>query len=405
MNHSQPNITIIGTTLGRRPGRAFGIKPADRNLHVYALGQTGTGKSTLLLNLIRQDIECERGFCLIDPHGDLAAAVSDMLGPDHLYWNAADPACPYGYNPLTPVGDGYRALVASGIIGTFKKQWVDAWGARMEHLLRYALLALLEHPGASMADIVPLFLDTEFRNEVIDTITDEQVREFWTEEYGALRYKNASDGVVSIANKLGAFLAHPIVRKAVCEPEVPLRFRSIMDEGRVLIVNLAKGRLGGDIANILGGMIASNIAHAAYTRQELPAPMREPFFLYIDEFHSFTTASFVDMLSELRKYRLGLILAHQHTTQLDDATREAILGNVGTLVSFRLGATDAAILARQFAADVPTPRDLVNLGNYEMFVKLMIDGQQSRPFSGITIPPAPTAGRLLGLPKARLERD
>lgn len=356
---------------------------------LYVVGQTGTGKSTLLLNLIRQDIERVHGFCLIDPHGDLAAAVSDIAGSDLLYWNAADPACPYGYNPLTPVGDGYRPLVASGIIDTFKKQWPDAWGARMEHLLRYALLALLEHEGASIADIVPLFLDTEFRNEVIRSITDPQVREFWTTEYGALRYKNASDGVIAIANKLGAFLAHPVVRKALCEPEVPLRFRSIMDEGRALVVNLAKGRLGGDIANILGGMIASNVAHAAYTRQELPAPVRRPYFLYIDEFHSFTTTSLVDMLSELRKYGLGLVLAHQHTTQLDDATREAVLGNVGTLVSFRLGATDAAILARQFAADVPTPRDLVNLANYEMFVRLMIDGQQSRPFSGITVPPAP----------------
>ena len=266
-----------------------------------------------------------QGFCLIDPHGDLAGAVSAFAGPEQVYWNVADPDCPYGYNPLSYVAATSRPLVASGLIETLKKQWSDAWGARMEHLLRFALLALLDRPGSSVADIMPLFLDDGFRRQVVASVGDGQVRDFWTKEYPALRYKSSSDGVAPIANKLGGFLAHPLVRKAICDPEKPLRFRQIMDEGRVLIVNLAKGRLGADISNLLGGLIVSSIANAAYSRQNVPEAARRPFFLYIDEFHSFTTAAFADMLSELRKYGLGVVLSHQHMAQLEDNVREAIL--------------------------------------------------------------------------------
>lgn len=341
--------------------------------------------------MIRQDIEHGQGFCLIDPHGDLAEMVAHVEHSEShaewIVWNVADAESPYGYNPLTPVSAGYRPLVASGLIETLKKQWADAWGARMEHLLRYALLALLEHRGASLADIMPMFIDKTYRSIVVASVTDPLVKAFWTHEYKAMRYQTTIDGVAPIANKLGGFLAHPVIRKAVCEPETPLRFRTIMDEGHILIVNLAKGRLGADVTNVLGGMIVSNIAHAAYSRQVIPEEERKPFYLYIDEFHSFTTSAFADMLSELRKYRLGLVLAHQYTTQLDANILEAILGNVGTLIAFRVGATDAAILTKQFGEDVPRARDLVNLANHETFIKLMIDGQQSKPFSAMTVPP------------------
>lgn len=378
----------IGTTIGREPVRHFGVFLPDRQFHTYVIGQTGTGKSTLLANLMRQDAEREQGFCLIDPHGDLASELAERVGEKCTYWNISDPACPFGYNPLTQVAAEHRPLVASGLIDTLKKQWADAWGARMEHLLRYALLALLERPGSTLRDIMPMFLDKAFRGAVLASVTDEEVLRFWEIEYGAMRYQTSIDGVAPIANKLGAFLAHPLVRKAVCDPDEPLRFRRIMDEGKVLIVNLAKGRLGADISNIIGGLVVSNIAHAAYSRQDQPESERRPFFLYIDEFHSFTTDAFAEMLSELRKYALGLILAHQHTTQLDDATREAIFGNVGTIIAFRVGAKDADILAKQFGADIPRPRDLVGLANYEMFIKLMIDGAQSKPFSAVTLPPS-----------------
>lgn len=384
---SRNKITQLGETLGRRGGRSFGIRQSDRLFHLFALGQTGTGKSTLLGALIRQDIEAARGFCLIDPHGDLADDIAKAMGERGVYWNVSDPSSPYGYNPLSKISAAWRPLVASGLVDALKKQWPDAWGARMEHLLRFSVLALLGRDDATLADILPLFLDKEFRKEVVAGIADEQVRHFWTVEYGKLRYQFTLDGVSPIANKLGAFLAHPVVRKAVCEPEKPLRFRKIMDEGQMLVVNLAKGRLGADISNVLGGVIVSNIAGAAYSRQDQPEKDRRPFFLYVDEFHSFTTSAFADMLSELRKYGVGLVLTTQHFARIEPAPREAILGNVGTLIAFRVGATDAALLARQFGDDLPKARDLVNLANHEVFIKLAVDGVQTKPFSARTLPP------------------
>lgn len=385
---NREQVTNIGTTVGRHDGQPFGIRQADRLFHLFAIGQTGTGKTTLIASLVRQDIEHGRGFCLIDPHGDLAASVAEVLGERGLYWNVADPSCQYGYNPLSKVSAKWRPAVASGLIETLRKQWPDAWGARMEHLLRFAVLALLERDKATLADILPLFLDKEYRKEVVAGISDEQVRHFWTVEYGKLRYQFSPDGVTSIANKLGAFLAHPVVRKAVCEPEKPLRFRRIMDQGGMLVVNLAKGRLGAGVSNVLGGMIVSGIASAAYSRQDQQEVRRRTFFLYVDEFHSFTTSAFADMLAELRKYGVGVVLTTQHFTRIEQDVREAILGNVGTLISFRVGSTDAALLSRQFGEEVPQPRDLVNLANHEVFVKLMVDGVQTKPFSARTLPPA-----------------
>ncbi|MFH1793767.1 MAG: type IV secretion system DNA-binding domain-containing protein [Pseudomonadota bacterium] len=385
--NTHDQVTQIGTTLGRIDGRPFGIRQADRLFHLFAIGQTGTGKSSLLRSLVQQDIKAGRGFCLIDPHGDLAASVVEGNEASLIYWDAADPTSPYGFNPLAQVAPEQRPLAASSLIHTLKQQWPDAWGARMEHLLRFALLALLERPASSIADIIPLFLDKDFREEVVASITDEKVLVFWTVEYAKLRYQSAGDGVASIANKLGAFLAHPVVRKAICEPAEPLHMRQLMDNGGMLVVNLAKGRLGTDISNLLGGLIVSGIANAAYSRQDLPAEERRPFFLSVDEFHAFTTSAFTDMLAELRKYGLGLVLTTQHFARIENDAREAVLGNVGTLISFRVGATDAALLARQFGDDVPQPRDLVGLANHEMFVKLMVYGVQTKPFSAKTLPP------------------
>ena len=368
MNHH--HITKLGETRGKPPHKSFGILQSDRMFHQYIIGQTGTGKSTLLLNMMKQDLVAGRGFCLVDPHGDLAEAVRAVADCEIIYWDVANPMCPYGYNPLTYVQSEYRPLVASGLINMLKKQWADAWGARMEHLLRYSLLALLERPHSTLQEILPMFLDKGFRAQVLSGVTDPQVCSFWTTEFPNMNYKSAADGVAPIANKLGAFLAHPNVRRALCTSEKPLRFRQVMDEGKVLVVNLAKGRLGADVANVLGGMVVSTLALAANSRQNIPENERKPYFLYIDEFHSFTTSAFADMLSEMRKYRLGLVMAQQHTSQIDKGVLAAILGNVGTLVTFRVGATDAALLAKQLGGDVPIPRDLVNLSNYEIFTKL-----------------------------------
>lgn len=361
-----------------------GIRQPDRLMHLYIVGQTGTGKSTLLGNLIRQDAEASRGYCIIDPHGDLARSLTASLSGDPLIWNVADPESPYGYNPLTRASERHRPLIASGLIETLKKQWIDAWGARMEHLLRYAVLALLEQPQTDLREIVRLFIDKEFRARVVARVTDEQVLAFWREEYPNMNYQNAVDGVAPIANKLGAFLAHPVVRKAVCEPEEPLRFRRLMDDETGIIVNLGKGQLGADLANVLGGLVITSIMNAAFTRHELPEAERRPFFLYVDEFHNFTTGAVAGMMSESRKYGLGLTLAHQHIVQTEQETFEAILGNTGSIVSFRVGPQDAPTLSRQLTGIAE--HDLISVPNHHACAQVMVDGERTKPFSLKTMP-------------------
>ena len=375
-------LTLIGDAHHRSGRRPFAMELGDRLLHLYIVGQTGAGKSTLMGALARQDARNGVGFCLLDPHGDLAAELAAELGDDVIYWDVADPDCGFGYNPLTHVSESYRPLVASSIIETLKKQWADAWGARMEHLLRYAVLALLDQPASDLRDVLPLFFDASKRERLAEYIVDEQVRQFWTVEFKALRYKGATDGVAPIANKLGAFLAHPLVRRAVCEPAVPLRFRRIMDEGQRLVVNLSTGRLGADTANVLGGLVLSGVAHAGYSRANVPQSERRPFILYADEFHAFTSAAIADMLPQLRKYGVGLTLAHQYLEQLDRPLLSAILGNVGSMLVFRVGASDAPMLAHQLG-DV-APADLIGLGNHECFAKIMCEGRQSKAFTAFT---------------------
>lgn len=382
MSRQKNPLATIGTASHRYGDRPFGIPLRDRLSHLYIIGQTGTGKSTLLRNLAKQDAANGIGFCLIDPHGDLAQTLSTSLSVPHRYWNVADNQSPYGYNPLTHVSSSLRPLIASGLIETLKKQWADAWGARMEHLLRYATLALLEQPKTDIRDIMRLFVDQSFQKEVVGRVSDPQVKLFWTQEYPAMNYKTAIDGVAPIANKLGAFLAHPVIRKAMCEPDEPLRFRKIMDDGEILIVNLAKGRLGGDMANVMGGLIVSSIMNAAFSRHDTPEINRRPFMLYVDEFHSFTTSAFASMLSEVRKYGLSVTLAHQHILQADKSVFEAIMGNVGSIMAFRVGALDAPTISQQFGTVAIA--DLVNLPNYRAFVQLMVGGEKSQSFTATT---------------------
>lgn len=377
-------ITTLGLAYRHSGEFAFGPRPADRLLHCYIVGQTGTGKSTLLANMAQQDADQGTGFCLIDPHGDLAQSLAHDLGNRALYWNVADPESRFGYNPLTRTSPALRPLVASGLIDTLRKQWADAWGVRMEHLLRQALLVLLDQPRADLSDILRLFLERDFRGEALTRVTDPQLLQFWQREYPAMNYKTAADGIAPIANKLGAFLSHPVVRKAICDPEEPLRLRRLMDDGEFLIVNLAKGRLGADIADVLGGLLVSSLIHAAFTRQSLAEQDRRPFFLYIDEFHSFITESVADLLSETRKYRLGVILAQQHTAQGPPTVFNSVMGNVGTLISFRIGAGDAPILSAQLGGI--EIRDLINQPNFRAFVRMMIDGAPCRAFSMSTMP-------------------
>lgn len=366
------------------PPQPFGLTLEDRLLHLYLIGQTGTGKSTLLFNLALQDAERRTGFCLIDPHGDLAELLHRSLLTEHLYFDVADPACPLGYNPLSKVSAAYRPLVASGLIETLKKQWPDAWGARMEHILRYAVLALLEQPTADLRDILRLLTFKGFRKQVTERLTDPQTRFFWKHEFHALNHQQG-DGVGPIANKLGAFLASERVRTVTCEPERPIRFRSVMDTGQILIVNLAKGRLGADISNILGGLITSSIMHAAFSRHGLPPAVRRPFFLYADEFHNFTTKAFVDLMPEARKYGLGLTIAHQHAAQVSADIMSAVVGNVGSMIVFRVGPEDAPRFAKSLAPFEAS--DLAKQPNYTATVSMMHAGEKLPPFTATTYPP------------------
>lgn len=385
-NPFRTQVTTLGETIGRRRGIRFGVYRADRLFHHLILGQTGTGKSTLIANLIRQDINQHQGFCLIDPHGDLAGSLKEQLPRNAICWDIGDPDCQYGYNPLTYVSEEYRPLVASGIIDALKKQWSDAWGVRMEHLLRNAIFALLSRPNSSLADIVPMFTNKPFRREVLQKVTDTEVLKFWQDEYPKMNYRGAFDGVAPIANKLGGFLSHPVVRQALCEPAEPIRFRSLMDEGVPTIINLSKGRLGADVSEVLGGLILSMISNAAMTREDTKEHRRRPFMVYVDEFPTYTTETLANMLSELRKYRVGLILAGQYISGIKPSITEAIFGNVGNLTVFRVGATDAPFLALQLGT--VTLDSLINLPNYRMFTKLMVEGVQTKAFSAVTINPA-----------------
>ena len=365
----------------------FTLRTADRLAHVFIVGQTGTGKTSLIHGFMTCDSTGGQGFCLIDPHGDLSDSLVDEMGEQVQLWDLSSNGSGLGYNPLVTPSRDDIPLVTSFVLETFRKQWESAWGARMEHLFRYALLALLENGNATLRDVMPMFINKEFRSRVLLGVTDQQVRYFWDEEYPAMNYRSSADGVAPIANKLGAFLAHPFVRNALCEPTRPIDFFDLIQSGKSLIVNLSKGKLGSDAANIVGGLTVSAFAMAAYRRQTIQLRERRPYFLYVDEFHSFSTAAFADMLSELRKYGLGLIATTQHTSRLSKEVCEAVFGNVGTLVAFRLGAADAGFIAKQFGHNTPSERDLVNLPNYEMYVKMMIDGKQTRPFSARTLSP------------------
>lgn len=388
--HNPRDISFFATTNGREPHRRFGIRQADRLFHVYVIGRTGTGKSTLLLTLAREDLRAGRGFTVIDPHGDLGNDLRTLIpnerADDVIYWDVADPLTPYGYNPLRRVRRDMIPLAVSGLLEAMKKLWSDAWGVRMEHILRYALYALIEYGEATLPDVLTLCFDKAFRREVIAKVRNDQVRFFWETEYPNLNPLYRKDAVAPIQNKIGAFLADPRLFRILTAAPVELSFRRIMDEGKVLIVNLAKGTVGEDSAGLLGALIVSTMSVAAFTRVSLPMEERRPHYLFIDEFQTYTTLSVANMISELRKYKVGLTLAHQHLGQLEPEVRSAILANVGTVVSFRIGPEDAPIISKELAPQFEA-MDLVNLPMYDVALRLMIDGTTSRPFSGTTLAP------------------
>lgn len=358
---------------------------------MFVLGKTGTGKSTFIKNMALQDAKSGRGFCLIDPHGDmvraLLAAIPEQRNADVVYLNVPEvPNATHvlGYNPLRYVREDKRALAASGLLEIFKKLWVDSWGVRMEHILRNAIMTLLEVPGSTLADILKLLDDKAFRSRVVANLTNPQLGYFWEREYDKYSYPFRQAAIAPIQNKVGAFLANPTIKRMLTDADEDVSFRQIMDDGKIVLVNLAKGQIGEDASNLLGSMLITSIGLAALSRSDMPEQRRNHFFLYADEFQSFGTLSTANMASELRKYGLGIVAATQALSLLDPDIADSLLGNAGTLITFRLGGKDAGTLAKEFAP-VFDAQDLLALPNYHIILKLMIDGAPSRPFGATTL--------------------
>jgi len=383
-------ITPIGITNYRQTNKVFGIKDNDRLGHIYCIGKTGVGKSTLIKNMARSDIENGNGICILDPHGDLAMEILNSIPPwrkaDVIYFNPKDIDSAIPFNPLKGVHPKYHHLVASSLISTFKKIWTDSWGPRMEYILRYALLTLLHVPDATLLDIQALLTSPDYRSKKLLYVSEEHIHAFWSKEYDKYSKAFQMESISPILNKIGLFQASAPLRQTIGQKTKGIRMQEVFDKKKILVCNLSKGELGEDTSALLGSILLTSIQHAALFRARQPAELRVPFYTYVDEMQSFVTLSFASILSEARKYGLSLFLANQYIEQLDDKIRAAIFGNVGTLIAFRVGARDAEYLNQEFAP-VFGKDDLINLPKYSMYLKLMIDGATSQPFSATSLPP------------------
>jgi hypothetical protein len=356
------------------------------------VGRTGMGKSTLLETLMTADISAGNGFALLDPHGDLAEAIVKSIPPererDLVYFNPTEPGGTLGLNILESAGTP-KHLIVSGVISVFKRIWSDSWGPRMEHLFRYALTTLLEIEGTTLADIAKIFLEKEYRAWILSRVEDVTVKEFWTEEYDRYTPSFRTEAIAPILNKTGSFLVNKEIRNVVTKAHSDFDLRGIMDEGKIFVANLSKGKIGEDGSALLGSLLSTKFELAALSRTEVPMDERRDFYLYVDEFPTLAGSSFTGMLSESRKYKLGLVLAMQYIEQLEESVRNALFENVGTLIVFRVGPESARYLAPQFAAAF-SKEDLMDIGRYSIYLKLMIDGVPSKPFSARTLPPIST---------------
>ncbi|MFA6422534.1 MAG: type IV secretion system DNA-binding domain-containing protein [Candidatus Buchananbacteria bacterium] len=384
------DITIFGQTNYRNVERSFGIKRDDRRRHMYIVGKTGMGKTTLLENLIISDIINGEGCCYVDPHGDTAEKLLNFIPSsrvnDVIYLSPSDTEFPISFNVLEAVDESYKHLIASGIVGVFKKQFAESWGPRLEYILRNAVLALLDYPGSTLLGIMRILVDKEYRDKVIEKIKDPVVKSFWTNEYSKWNDRVLQEVISPIQNKVGQFLSNFLIRNIVGQVKSTIDLRDIMDNRKILILNLSKGRIGEDTMQLLGSLIVTKLYLAAMSRVDIPEKERKDFYLYVDEFQNFATDSFASILSEARKYRLNLTVAHQYIEQLPETVSAAIFGNVGTLICFRVGAADAEVLVKEFTPFF-VEEDLVNLPSFAVYLKLMIDGIASDPFSSKTLPP------------------
>lgn len=386
-------ITYFAETDHRNRKTKFGIKAKDRTKHMYVIGKTGMGKSTLLENMAVQDIQNGNGIAFIDPHGATAEKLLDYI-PEHrvddvLYFAPFDVEHPVSFNVMEDVGEDKRHLVLDGLMSAFKKIWVDAWSARMEYILGNTILALLEYPDSTMLGINRMYTDKEYREKVVGYVKDPLVKAFWNQEFAGYTDRYAQEATPAIQNKVGQFTANPLIRNIIGQPTSSFDIRKMMDEKKIIIINLSKGRVGEQNANLLGSMLITKIYLAAMSRADLPAEKLNAlpnFYLYVDEFQSFANESFANILSEARKYKLNLTIAHQYIEQMSEEVRAAVFGNVGTMVSFRVGSYDAEVLEKEFAPQF-TSEDMVNLGFAQIYLKLMVDGISSAPFSAVTLPP------------------
>ncbi len=378
-------ITPIGITNWHNTNQRFGIKDADRLRHIYVIGKTGTGKSTMLQNMAISDIQKGKGVCVIDPHGDIVESLLDYVPKeriqDVIYFNAADTTALIPFNPLYNIAPAHRHIIAASLVSTFKKIWSDSWGPRLEYILNLSILTLLCYPTATLLDIQPLLTIKDFRDEVLEHVTDIHVRSFWLNEYDKYPATLRMDAISPVLNKMGLFAINPILRSIVTQ-QGSINMQEIVNGGKILLCNFSKGSIGEEVSSILGSMVLTALQHAALQRSTKPEETRKPFYTYVDEMHSFVTLAFT-FLAEARKYGLSFFLAHQYLEQLDKRIHAAIFGNVGTIISFQVGNTDAEVLAKEFFP-VFDAADFVNLPKFSMYLKLMIDGTASKPFSAMS---------------------
>ena len=389
-------ITYFAETDARNKRVKFGIKEEDRLRHIYSIGKTGMGKSTMLENMAIQDIQNGNGMAFLDPHGKTADLLLDYIPEerikDVIYFAPFDTEHPISFNVMEDVGPMRRHLVLSGLMSAFEKVFgEESFSDRMQYILQNTILALLEYPGATLLGINKMLSDKAYRNKVVANVTDPSVKDYWTKEFAGYTDRFAAEAIPAIQNKIGQFTSNPLIRNIIGQSKSSFDLRKVMDEKKILIVNLSKGLVGENNANLLGSMLVTKIYLSAMSRADASASEIKNmpnFYLYVDEFQSFANKSFADILSEARKYKLSLNITHQYIEQMAEEVRAAVFGNVGTMISFRVGSYDAEILEKEFAP-VFTMEDIVNLGFVQIYLKLMIDGVASQPFSATTLPPIP----------------
>ncbi|MBZ1345233.1 MAG: type IV secretion system DNA-binding domain-containing protein [Candidatus Nealsonbacteria bacterium] len=388
MNSDNNEINFFGETTFRNIRKKFGIKTEDRRRHIYLIGKTGMGKTAMMENMAIQDIQKGKGLGFIDCYGEAAEKLLDFIPSqrinDVVYFNPADLDFPISFNVMEKVSREHRHLAASGLIGVLKKIWPDVWSSQVEHILNNAILALLEYPNSTILGINRMLIDVGFRKKIVDKVTDPMVKTFWLQEFAQYFHDFEIEATAIVQNKVGQFVSSPLIRNIVGQIKSKINMREIIDGKKILIVNISKEKIGEDNSRLLGALLITKLQLAAMSRVDIPEEKREDFYLYVDEFQNFATESFVNILSEARKYKLNLILGHQYINQMEEKVRDAVLGNAGTIVCFRVGAEDAEFLGKEFFPEF-SAEDLVNLSKYDIYLKLMIDGTTSRPFSAKTL--------------------